>query len=66
MPTPCYVTQNLAMMIMMMMMMMSIMMMNCFCGMIDWQKAFMHYFGLGPLSEILTITNLQEAQEGFQ
>ena len=34
--------------------------------MIDWQKAFMHYFGLGPLSEILTITNLQEAQEGFQ
>ena len=34
------------------------MMMNCFCGMVDRRKAFYPYFQPGPLSEILTITNL--------
>ena len=34
------------------------MMMNCFCGMIDWQKAFIPYFQPEPLQEILTIANL--------
>ena len=38
-----------------------VMMMNCFCGMVDQQKAFKPYFQPGPLSEILTIANLQPA-----
>ena len=44
-----------------MMMMMMMMMMNCFCRMIDRQKALMPYFQPGPLSEILTIANLWHA-----
>ena len=35
------------------------MMMNCFCGMVDGQKACTRYFHLGPLSEIFIIKNLQ-------
>ena len=46
------------MMMMIMMMMMMMMRMNCFSRMDDQQKAFMPYFQLGPLSDILTITNL--------
>ena len=33
-------------------------MMNCFCRMVDWRKAFTPYSQLWPLSEILTIANL--------
>ena len=36
-------------------------MMNCFCGIVDQRKAFTPYFHPGPLSEILTITNLRHA-----
>ena len=36
-------------------------MMNCFCGMVDRRKAFRPYFQPGPLSEILTISNLRHA-----
>ena len=46
---------------MVMMMMMMMMMMNCFCGMVDRQKACTRYFHLGPLSEIFIIKNLQHA-----
>ena len=35
------------------------MMKNCFCGMVNRQKAF----SLGTLSEILTIANLRHAVE---
>ena len=42
-----------------MMMMMMMMITNCFCGMIDRQKAGpLPYFQPAQLSEILTITNL--------
>ena len=35
-------------------------MMNCICGMVDQRKAF-SLISTGPLSEILTITNLRHA-----
>ena len=44
-------------------MMMMIMMMNCFCGMVDWQKP---YFQPGPLSEIFTIWISDKPQAGFE
>ena len=37
------------------------MMMNFFCGMVDRRKAFMPYFQLGPLSEILPMANIRHA-----
>ena len=40
---------------------MIMMMMNCFCGMVDGQKAFKHYLQPGPLSGILTILNFRHA-----
>ena len=43
----------------MMMMMMMMMMMNYFCGMVDRRKVFGFHFQSGPLSDILTITNLR-------
>ena len=45
----------------MMMMMMMMMMMNYFWGTVDQRKASMPYFQPGPLSEILTIANIQQA-----
>ena len=36
-------------------------MMNCFCEIVDQQKAFRPHFQQRPLPEILTITNLQQA-----
>ena len=42
------------------MMMMMMMMINCFCGMLTDERR-LALLQLGPLSEILTITNLQHA-----
>ena len=36
-------------------------MMNCFCEIVDQQKAFRPHFQQKPLPEILIITNLQQA-----
>ena len=35
------------------------MLMNYFCSMVDWRMTFSLFFQLGPLSEILTIANIQ-------
>ena len=46
---------------MMMMMMMMMMIMNCFCDMVNRRKVSSLIFSRTPLSEILTIANLQHA-----